>query len=450
MFNTSRDSKRLGKLNAVKACLLGATAIASFSLTPALAQGNSPITFEEIFANPGDKQLNIDYAKQEAKAGNLLASAATLERLLLDDPAWDDARLFYAAVLYRLGDFQGAEREIRLLEARPLSPDLKAQLQEVKARVRGQLSKSTLSGSVALGIAYDDNVAVNQNDLDIIGATDTNDYALTARLRAKYTYDIGGENDLKFFAMGSTYSKLYEEFGQVDFNFLAGRVGLEGARGPVDWVASLDVKNLDIAGDQYLREYGLDVRVRRELTPTTSLQFDGDHSRGHYDNIVIGSSPTLIEDLRTGFKTTGIVSVNHKFAPGVKGSVGVGLQRKTAGFDAYAYDTSLVTATGSKSFGNGTYAIASYFFRNVEYDAVDATVPTAGPDPRKEDRHYIRGAVGMPLGAVFETQNDNLQRSLDNIYIEAAVFHDERQANAEVYDYENTGAEVKVSWRFKQ
>ena len=137
-------------LKAVSASLLAATAFITVSTSPAFAQGQGTITFEDVFANPDDKQLNIDYARQEAAAGNLLASAATLERLLLNDPNWDEARLFYAAVLYRLGDYQGAEREVRILEARPLSPNLQAQLQSFKERIRQKQSRSALSGSIGI------------------------------------------------------------------------------------------------------------------------------------------------------------------------------------------------------------------------------------------------------------------------------------------------------------
>ncbi len=83
---------------------------------------NGPtITFEQVFADPANQDLNLNYARQQAAAGDYLSAASTLERLLYTQPNWDSARLFYALVLYRLDDPQAAIRELNILETRPLS-----------------------------------------------------------------------------------------------------------------------------------------------------------------------------------------------------------------------------------------------------------------------------------------------------------------------------------------
>jgi len=100
-------------------------------------QASAQITFEEVFANPDNAQLNLDYAKQEAESGNLLQAGSTLERLLYAEPNWDSARLFYAYVLLQLDDRQGAERELDLLEGRPLNGQQEADLRRYQAALRG-------------------------------------------------------------------------------------------------------------------------------------------------------------------------------------------------------------------------------------------------------------------------------------------------------------------------
>lgn len=441
--NLAKSGGRIAKLAA--ALVLSA----SFSALAA-AQAQDTITFEDVFNNPDDKQLNIDYARQEAAAGNLLASAATLERVLLADPNWDEARLFYAAVLYRLADFSGAEREVRILEGRPLSPALQAQLQDFKDRIDNKQSKTRLSGSIAVGFTYDDNVAVNNDDpsIDPNNAPAQSDEAFTFRARGKYEYEIGGEQDLKFIALLSTLSKRYDDFGRVDFNFIAARTGFEGANGPYDWRVLADFKNLDIVGDQYLREGGASVRVRREMTAQTSLQVDADASYQEYDNITIGDTATLFEDQRAGLKYTVLGSIKHKFDSKTRGSIGIGYQKKEADFEAYEFDTIFLTTSLSRSFKNGSYAVASYFYRDVEYAAPDPIVVPSATEARQEDRHYARAAYGIPVGSVFESENAQLQEKLDDLRIEVSVFYDDRQANFDVYDYDNTGAEVQLIWNF--
>ena len=287
---------------------------------------------------------------------------------------------------------------------------------------------------------------------DILVETDNPDYALTARLRAKYSYDLGGDQDVKFVTFLNTYSKLYEDFGQVDFNFLAAKIGFEGADGPYDWRVTFDAKNLDVAGDQYLKEFGIDLRMRRELTPRTSVQLDADYGFQYYDDIIIGDQPTLLEEFRTGEKYTGLVSLNHKFTSQIRGSAGIGYQHKAADFEAYEYEAFLATVSGSKTFKNGAYAVASYFYRDLEYAEPDFTVIAVDPTTpaREEDRHYVRGAVGIPIGAVIKTGNVGLQNTLDDLVIEGSIFHDERQANFDIYDYENTGGEIQLVWRFNR
>ena len=440
---TIRSAKKLAA-----ASLLGVS-MATLALTSASAQDRA-IAFEDIFANPGDKELNIAYAKQEAKAGNLLASAATLERLLLDDPNMDDARLFYAAVLYRLGDYQGAEREVRILEARPLNDTLRADLENFKAKISNKQKQSSLTGSLSLGYTYDDNVAVNQAENNIPIGENAPDNAFTARFRAKYSYDYNNAQDLKFIAVLSTFSKMYDDFEQVDFNFLSGRVGFEGARGAYDWRVTLDAKNLDVAGDQYLKDIGVTGRLRRELTPKTSIQGQVSYSDQEYDNIIIGERPTLFENLRSGDKYTGSVTLLHKFSGSVRGSLGVGLQKKEAEYDPYANDTLFTSATLSKNFANKSYIIANYFYRDVEFDEVDLLVIPGGGETRKEDRHYFRAAVGTPLSNIIKTERTGLKKALDSVNVELSAFRDDRQANYTEYDFDNTGAELKFTWRFNQ
>lgn len=92
-------------------------------IEPATAQDgfnddNEIITFEEIYNNPSDENLNLLYARQRAEAGDLLRAAGTLERLLYTEPDWDSARLNYALILHQLDDKQAATRELDILEDR--------------------------------------------------------------------------------------------------------------------------------------------------------------------------------------------------------------------------------------------------------------------------------------------------------------------------------------------
>ena len=68
--NLTETSRRIAKIAAALAVSASISALAA-------AQAQDTITFDDVFSNPDDKQLNIDYARQEAAAGNLLASASS-------------------------------------------------------------------------------------------------------------------------------------------------------------------------------------------------------------------------------------------------------------------------------------------------------------------------------------------------------------------------------------
>jgi hypothetical protein len=67
--------------------------------------------FDAVMAAPDDVELNIAYARAEASQGNLSAAASAMERVLILEPNRHADRLFYAVLLFRLGDYDGARVE---------------------------------------------------------------------------------------------------------------------------------------------------------------------------------------------------------------------------------------------------------------------------------------------------------------------------------------------------
>jgi len=123
------------------ACVAGA--LMSFGVSHAGAKftyDGPTITFEQVFQNPANTDLQLAYARQQAAAGDYLAAAGALEAMLFSQPNWDSARLFYAILMYELDDRLGALREFTILEGRQLS----AEQSELTA---GYLAKLRKAGS---------------------------------------------------------------------------------------------------------------------------------------------------------------------------------------------------------------------------------------------------------------------------------------------------------------
>ncbi len=63
---------------------------------------SSIITYKEILDNPTDLELNLNYAKQQEKSGNIKSTIATLERLSILYPKNADIKLYLLSILLKM------------------------------------------------------------------------------------------------------------------------------------------------------------------------------------------------------------------------------------------------------------------------------------------------------------------------------------------------------------
>lgn len=113
--------------------------------------------YDAVLANPDDLQRNVDLLEAQLAESDFEAASVTLQRILLQNPNFDEARLVRAAVFLRLGDHAGAASDLAYLENRPLSPDDRAEAARLAAEVRADPSAATLDGVIRFGAVYDSN-----------------------------------------------------------------------------------------------------------------------------------------------------------------------------------------------------------------------------------------------------------------------------------------------------
>ena len=63
---------------------------------------SSTITYEDILDNPTDLELNLNYAKQQEKSGNIKSTISTLERLSKLYPKNSDIKLYLLSILLEM------------------------------------------------------------------------------------------------------------------------------------------------------------------------------------------------------------------------------------------------------------------------------------------------------------------------------------------------------------
>lgn len=397
------------------------------------AAAEETITFQQVLRDPGNLELNIAYAQERAEAGDLLAAAHTLERVLIAQPNWDKARLLYAGVLYQLGDYDGAKREAELLEGRDLSESALAEVAKFKSRAERRTSKTHVSGRFSVGLGYDDNAGAqlvedtaNLGSGSLFEAVDQ--YSVILRGRLKVERELSEASDLTGFAEANLMYKRFEDDDFDGYLIADGKAGIAGEFGRLDWRTNLSLRDITIGGDNYLTEFGGQVRLNREITPKTTVSvLLGAHDQS-YSN-VFGTGDT--SELRDGERYDLRAAVSHAFSSRTRLTIGADYRDKSAEIDDFAYE--FVGASGGLDFfwPNASYIDTTLIYRDYEYDG-----------GRADEFLYGRAALGIPLTALGGSA------ALEPFTLEGAVSYSDRQSNQDVYDFDNTGAEVRVIYRF--
>ncbi len=404
-------------------------------------QYNGPkITFEQIYANPDDQDLNLNYARQQVAAGDLLSATAALERMLYASPNWDSARLFYALVLFRLDDRQAAIRELDLLDDRPLSPNQRALAQSYRENIDNRTSPkaaSGVSGRLSIGVRYDDNAGNALADT-LITFANRNDQSAFVQAALKYSSPLG-DSSLRFNAGVEGQVRRHQAFSRADYDSFGGTAGLSSNFGNgFAWAADAQIAQVNISGDRYLRQYGGRLTLRKALGDTAGLWLRGTWYDQDYDDLTF----TSIETLRSGNKVTASAGVIKKFNRDSFISASLGYEDKSASDAIFAYNGIRVSSQFRNEFNNGVYFNGRATYRKLKFDGPSFNNPAP---TRREDNHvYGQLGLGASFNAIGSLMNMTDNPGLDNIYIETGVIYTNRDSNNSVLDYENIGAEMKL------
>ncbi|QXQ06879.1 hypothetical protein KX816_02090 [Sphingosinicellaceae bacterium] len=243
------------------------------SVNPDFAD-SPPVASDPDYGNvlraPDDVEFTLAYAQKRANAGDLLGSAAALERLLLNKPNWHSARLFYAAVLIRLDDLQAAKRELALLKDVDLSADQRADVAKYDRLANRQTAKTRFSGQVAVGFAYVSNaVAALANAVDLGAGIPIEDDGLSVVTSGSLSAATQLGSNAELFATLSGLSK--NDISGPDQRYLRGdaTLGIGFAVGGFGFRAAGLVRDVSIFGNHYEFDAGGRLEVTRRLSPRT-------------------------------------------------------------------------------------------------------------------------------------------------------------------------------------
>lgn len=435
---------KVWRVIAILSAVIGVT-VGSFG---AVQAQTSQVTYSQILSAPDDLALNVRFLEAQLAGGDFAGAAVTLQRILLINPDFDEARLIRVAVFLRLGDHAGASDDLAYLERRPLSADQRAEAANLASMVRGSAMDPRFSGVVRFGVLYDTNPGNSPGSGTVLAAP----FSFNTDGR------FGGFGELQFTGVFPFGGGLGHEFRVEGHGF---------ARAHADGSRAHSYANL-AAGPRFDLGFAfLDVMA------IAGVEFVGSD---HYGSR-LGGRATLLADINDRLSASLRVEAAHdsvdvrQFAAGTVGD-GDGweyLARPAATYrlsDLWSVEAHALYAskeTGSAwysydSFGGGLEVsfrnAAGYHLRvggsvqNVEYDAVDPNFGVLTVPVREETRFQLDAAFAVPLREIVEAMGQGDGAWAQNWAVETFARYAVNQSNIASYDSSNLTVGVSFARRF--
>lgn len=426
--------------------MAGAAAAALSLLLAAVAGQAKAQDFEAVLAAPDDIPLNLAFARAQVLEGNLSVAASTLERVLITDPNLHSARLFYAVVLFRLGDLQGAQEELRRLEGVDLSPLQRAEAQGYTRRIEQGLSPRSLSGRLSAGLVYEDDAAgAYFTAFEFLGApTPESGLASEVSLRLDGRMGLGSGRVYELYGSGLLFDRRRLSGAGIDFQRADVAAGVSRTTRLTEARIGLTARLVRLDDEPQLAETGLtgdfSWRVENALTLTARAEI----VQQDYDEPGIDLLVPLLGGDRDGERYLAGAGLSYRLTSRSTAGLGLDYEVKTAGYEPFGYAGPRLYASFDQRFDKGVYVLASASVRQLDYDADD--VVFLGGARREDTRVAARVAVGAPLSAFTRTGATGDAR--EAVTLEGALFYSRRDSTAPLADFEGWGAEARLVWRF--
>ena len=421
----------------------------ALALVAAFGVGVGPTAaqdFSAILAAPDDESLNLSYAREQARLGNLSLAASALERILISAPNRHSVRLFHAVVLYRLGDLQGARDELRRLEAVELTALQRAEANSYARRIELGQARRSFSGSLSAGVAYENDAAgAYFTAFELVGAPPpeegvSSEVSLVLEGRA----DIGTSQVWEVYGTGLLYDHSAVSGAAIDFQRAGLEVGLaRTTRLSRSRIAGL-VRHVRLMGEPQLTEAGVGGDSRWRVTNATTLSLRAEAVSQDYDEPGIDALSGLLGGDRDGERYSAGVGVNHRFTSRTTVDASLGYEVKSAGYGPFGYAGPRLGLSIDQRLDTGVYVFANASARWIEYDEADTVF--LGGATRDDVRTHARIALGAPLSA-FSTRGATGDIR-ENVTLEGAVNYSRRGSSPPLADFDGWGAELRLIWRF--
>lgn len=363
------------------------------------------IPFERILSAPGDIELNIAYARQQVAAGDLKEANATLERVLLIDPARHDVRVLYGLVLYRLGLFDRARYELELaLESGDLPATLRAEAETYLGRIKYEQRPTRGSLTLTTGVDYESNrnqspssglLSFSPSPLSppvlLPANPKVDDFAFLFSAQGRITHDLGSQEGHTVHADAAFYHSDKTEVDNLDLDATSLALGGTFYAGNWSFTPRVRAGFYWLDGEDYLRSLGGEFEIAYRWNPKlkTYVVLRGE------DEDFRDTTAFQTASSRSGRRLGARAGVAWRLNPTQTVSVEGLYIDKDATVAFESYERYGVHAQHSWLLGRGAFSLLGLWAENSGYDGSDSFIDPA--IVRDEWLYRARATVGAPV-----------------------------------------------------
>ena len=403
--------------------------------------------FNQLLTAPDNPDANLSYAREQAENGNLLYAAAALERILIQHPNAHGVRLFYAVVLYRLNDLQGAKYQLDQLKNVKLTPLQEAERDKYSQLVANGRDPFTLTGKIATGVTVEsDAIGALLNRLDFFGLHHPKNGAASVNAGdLNLGYAFGPNDDYSLYLSPSIYTRTSIAGPNADYGMGELRAGVGGSDLNTSWQAGGVVRHFMIFDNPYLTEFG--GQGQFSWQPTTSSALTGAFEvvdQSYHEPSVDALKPFLLHGTHDGIRYNMSVGGFYRFDAFSSLALNVGYEGDDAGYRPFSYDSAFLNGNFHALLGRGAYLDATGDLSYVKYRARDFVFLFGRQ--REDLRTDARLALGAPLSAFSEEGATGDCR--ENLIVEGAVSFADRTTRLPLAPFHSLGGELRLIWKF--
>jgi len=356
------------------------------------------VRYGEVLARPDDIALNFEWAKTQIRKGDLLGASATLERILLRAPNLPRVRVLYAIVLYRLDNYDDAERELENVLRLEMPVSLRRQLAKYLADAR--LRKKATRMSLLLNQSY--YFDTNRTALPASGQVDTflgrfsvadtgkSDHGFQSIVRFAIEHDLGFQRRHRLIADITAYAAEQIRLDRYDLQATILRAGAVFDFAPYEIAPMLTWRYLRLSHEDFLNAPGF--RVDAAFDASRDLRLFARFALEAQSFREIDESGVNAQ--RTGPEYRFDVGARFTLGPRMQLVTLAGFIRKTATGFFNEYSSIRLAVDHTWLLGDGMYLLSHVSLRQDWYDDPD---PFVSVQARRDKTIRLRLTFGVPI-----------------------------------------------------